>query len=119
MQRNRFAYIEENFFESTKLSSIQRSFFFDCISKNCFFDLKKLFSGCILRNRTKICSKDLFLTMKRYGSFLTYLNRYNDKYHVNNILKHICTSYVGTDGNGLNMPLTNMKSIRLDEKSCQ
>ena len=47
IQRNRFLYIKENVFESTKLFSIQRNFFFDCISKKCFFDSKKLFSGCL------------------------------------------------------------------------
>ena len=41
IQWNRFVYIKENFFESTKLSSIQRNFFFDC---KCFLDSKKLFS---------------------------------------------------------------------------
>ena len=46
IQRNRIVYLKENFFESTKLSSIQRNFFFDRISKKCFFDSKKLISGC-------------------------------------------------------------------------
>ena len=32
---NRFVYIKENLFESTKLSSIQRNFFFHRISKKC------------------------------------------------------------------------------------
>ena len=45
IQRNRFVYIKENAFESINLSSIQRNFFFDRISKKCFFDSKKLFSG--------------------------------------------------------------------------
>ena len=35
---NRFIYIKENVFESTKLSSIQRNFFIDHILKKCFFD---------------------------------------------------------------------------------
>ena len=46
MQRNRFVYIKENYFESTKLSSIQRNFFFERVLMKCFFDSKKLFSGC-------------------------------------------------------------------------
>ena len=46
IQRNKFDYIKENFFESTELSSIQRNFFFDRISKKCFFNSKRLFSGC-------------------------------------------------------------------------
>ena len=50
MQRNRFVYIKENFFESKKLSSIQRNFSFGRISEKCFFDLKKLFSGCTQKN---------------------------------------------------------------------
>ena len=48
IQRNIFVYIKENLLESTKLSSIQRNFFFDRISKKCFFNSKKLFSGCNL-----------------------------------------------------------------------
>ena len=48
IQRNRSVYIKENLLGSTKLSSIQRVFFFDRISKKCFFDSKKLFSGCDL-----------------------------------------------------------------------
>ena len=47
IKRNRFVYIKENFFESTKLSSIQRKFFFDRISKKCFFDSEKLFVEAI------------------------------------------------------------------------
>ena len=47
IQRNRFVYIKEHFFQSTKLLSIQRNFFFDRISKKCFSDAKKLCSGCI------------------------------------------------------------------------
>ena len=66
IQRNRFVYIEENFFESTKLSSIQRNFFFDRISEKCFFDSKKLFSGC--DNFVILCNSNLFkfLVFKRY-----------------------------------------------------
>ena len=37
---NIFFWIKENFFESTKLSLIQRNVFFDRISKKCFFDLR-------------------------------------------------------------------------------
>ena len=48
IQRNRFVYIKEHFFESTKLSSIRRNFFFERISKKCFFDSNKLFPGCII-----------------------------------------------------------------------
>ena len=46
LQGNKFVYIKENFFESTKISSIQRNLFFGRITKKCFFDSKKLFSGC-------------------------------------------------------------------------
>ena len=46
IQRNKFVCIKKTFFESTKLSLIQRNFFFVRISKECFFDSKKLFSGC-------------------------------------------------------------------------
>ena len=46
IQRNRFVCIKEHFFESTKLYSIQRNFFFDRISKKISFDSKKLFSEC-------------------------------------------------------------------------
>ena len=46
IQRNRFVYMKENVFESTKLSSFLRNLFFDPISKKCFFELKKLFSEC-------------------------------------------------------------------------
>ena len=35
--------MKENFFELTKLSLFQRNFFFDRISKKCFFDSMKLF----------------------------------------------------------------------------
>ena len=34
-------------FELTKFSFIQRNFFFDRISKKCFFDSKKLISQCL------------------------------------------------------------------------
>ena len=34
--------------QKTKLALIQRNFFFDRISKKCFFDSKKLFSQCKL-----------------------------------------------------------------------
>ena len=44
--KNLFLWIKENFFELTKLSSIKKNFFFDRISKKCFFDSKKLFSHC-------------------------------------------------------------------------
>ena len=37
--------LKKIFFESTKLSSIQRNFFFDCISKKFFFRSKKYFFG--------------------------------------------------------------------------
>ena len=36
IQRNRFVYIKENVFESTKFFSIQRKFCFECISKEKF-----------------------------------------------------------------------------------
>ena len=45
IQRNRFVYIKEHFFELIKLSSFQRNFFIHLISKKCFFDSKKLFSA--------------------------------------------------------------------------
>ena len=57
IQRNRFVYIKEKIFKSTKLSSIQRNFFFDLISKKCFFDSKKLFSGCSIS--PLLCRKQL------------------------------------------------------------
>ena len=38
--------MKEKFFELSKLSLIQRNFFFDRISKKCFSDAKKLFSQC-------------------------------------------------------------------------
>ena len=41
-------FIEENFFKSTKLSSIQRNFFFDRILKKYFFHSKKLLPQCRL-----------------------------------------------------------------------
>ena len=43
---NQFLWIKEIFFELTNLSLIQRIFFFDRISKECFFDSKKLLSQC-------------------------------------------------------------------------
>ena len=43
IQRNKYVQIKENFFESTKLSLIQTNFFFDRVSKKCFFDFMKLF----------------------------------------------------------------------------
>ena len=53
IQTNRFVYIKEHFFESTKLSWIQRNFYFDRISKKCFFDSKILFSGAPQNGSTK------------------------------------------------------------------
>ena len=40
--------IRRKFFELIKLSLMQRNFFFDRISKKCFFDSKKMFSQCTL-----------------------------------------------------------------------
>ena len=54
IQRNRFVYIKEHFLAWTKLSLIQRNFLFYRISKNCFFDSKKLFSQC--RDPTQVRS---------------------------------------------------------------
>ena len=47
MYTNLFLWAKENSFELTKLSLIERDFFFDRISKKCFFDSKKLLSQCI------------------------------------------------------------------------
>ena len=47
--------MKEKFFEVTKLSLIQRNFFFDRISKKCFFDSKKLFSQCKVYSHPLMC----------------------------------------------------------------
>ena len=55
IQRNRFVYIEQNLYGSKKLSSIQRKFFFDRISK-------KLFSVCsiwLIQHRSVRSAKKL------------------------------------------------------------
>ena len=60
--------LKKFFFETTQLSLIQRNFFFDRISKKCFFDSKKLFSvSTLLTNtQTKIYLISLSLNEDNY-----------------------------------------------------
>ena len=79
IQRNRFVYIKENLFESTKLFSIQRNFFFDRISKKCFHDSKKLFSGCEVKKPFfKFKSLCLF-ELKKFKSLWTKKKIYSNQ----------------------------------------
>ena len=44
--KQKFLWIKKRFMNWKKLSSIRSNFFFDRISQKCFFDSKKVFSGC-------------------------------------------------------------------------
>ena len=69
IQRNRFVYIKDISFESPKLSSIQRNFFFDRISKKCFFDSRKLFSGCIYLEKIIHSIELIYMLFNKFNIF--------------------------------------------------
>ena len=50
IQRDRFVYIEENFYESAKLFSIKRNFFFDLNIKETVFWVKHVLFNLIKHN---------------------------------------------------------------------
>ena len=72
---NLFLWIKEHFFKLTKLSLIQRNFFFKRISKKCFNDSKKLFSQC--------CAKKIKFSFQKYV-YLTHLQNSTVKCFQNN-----------------------------------